>query len=337
MLAKRAFPATALTLILAMAPALGQHNEASERDAVTSAQAASPPGPPPAHNRLLVGTPGRGQKGGTFIEVRPFGEFTFNADFNGNDGAEIGTTRTGVAVKTEFWLERFFTVTFDAAVEYSEYRFDGFAANTDVPEPLDDALRVNLRPGARMMLSREWLVFAGGMVEFSGEPDSELEDSLNVGGFAGARYQLREDLALRFGISAVQAVEEDLQAFPILGFKWDINDDMVLEAVGAQGGGAVQYTYDWLEPWNLGGRVGWLARDIRLASDAAIPGGVLRDDRLIIEGFVTYAPTKWIDLTGGVGVAAFNEVIIENSNGNELFEDEAGPTPFVSLRGKIRF
>lgn len=326
-----------LTFALVPAPTHADEGDVADNGSAAAATATDAPGPPSNDNRYFTDRPGRGQKGGTFIEVRPFGTITTDGEFKGNDGAEVGVGRAGLALKTEYWVERFFNLSFDASVEYSDYRFDDFAATTGVPQPLDEALRVNLRPGARMMLSREWLVFAGGMVEFAGEPDSDVEDSLNLGGFLGARYKATDDLALRFGVSATQAVEEDLQAFPILGFKWDINEDMVLEATGAQGGGVIQYTYDWREPWGVGGRVGWLARDYRLAGDAAIPEGVLRDDRLIVEAFVNYAPTKWSDVTAGVGVTAFNQYVIENANGNELFEDEAKPTPYVSLRGKIRF
>lgn len=291
--------------------------------------------PPQEQKRLFVDQPGRGEKGGTYVEVRPSAEHNFQTGLH--NGGDFSVTRGGVALKTEFWPERFLNFSLDASYEYSHYDFDNFLAETGVPAPLDDAQRITLRPGARMMFSRDWLVFAGGMIESAGDVDADFEDTLIGAGFLGARYRVNDEFAVRFGISAVSSIEEDLSFAPIISFKWTPQPDWTLELTGAQGGGILQLTHDLTEQWNLGIGAKFQSRDYRLAEDAAIPEGVFRDDRISLEAQATYSPTGYIDLTAAAGAVLFNQLTIENSNGNELREDGVDPTPFVGLRAKVRF
>lgn len=291
--------------------------------------------PPQEQKRLFAERPGRGEKGGTYVEVRPSGEFNFETGLH--NGGDFSVARGGVALKTEFWPERFLNLSLDASFEHSHYDFDNFLEETGVPEPLDDARRVTLRPGARMMFSRDWLVFAGGLIEYAGDVDADLGDSLIGGGFLGARYRVNDELAIRFGVTAVSSIEEDITVGPIISFKWTPQPDWTLELTGAQGGGVLQLTHELTRQWSLGLGAKFQSRDFRLAEESAIPEGVLRDDRISLEAAATYSPTGYLDLTAAAGAVLFNEITIENSNGNELREDGVDPTPFVGLRAKMRF
>ena len=291
--------------------------------------------PPREPKRLFPDQPGRGEKGGTHVEVRTSGEFNFETDLH--NGGAFSVARGGVALKTEFWPERFLNLSLNASFEHSHYDFENFLEETGVPEPLDDARRVTLRPGVRMMFSRDWLVFAGGLIEYAGDVDADLDDSLIGGGFLGARYRVNDELALRFGVSAVRSFEEDITVSPIVSFKWTPQPDWTLELTGAEGGGILLLTHDLTDAWTLGLGGKFQTRDFRLAEESATSEGVLRDDRISLETSATYSPTGYLDITAAAGAVLYNEITIEDSSGDELREDEVDPTPFVGLRAKVRF
>lgn len=297
-------------------------------------EAKKAPGEPPIESRYFSDQPSRGYKGGTFVEVRPKAAYAFSSDLD--FGGDFSVFRTGVNLKTEYWLERFLTLTFDANYEYSSYDFDGLPAA--VPgDPLDEANRISLRPGIRMALSREWLAFAGFAGTFSGETGVDLEDGVTATGFLGGRYKWKPDVAFTLGIGVGNELEDDVVAFPILGVKWDINDRWVLDIGGARGGFQAAATYEINDQWEATAALRFEARDYRLDEDSPIPDGVLRDDRLAFVASATYKPTPWAEIIASAGVVLVNDITVEGSNGGEVFEESADPTPILGLRGRIRF
>jgi len=299
-----------------------------------SAQAQSV-APAPTIERLLTDQPGAGREGGWVLRAVPYGGHAFNTDLGKGD---LSVSRAGLEVSGSYWASQQLAYTLGFSTEYSSYDFSGFpAVPGNIGDPISDALTMSIRPGVNFALSRELQLSAGGIFTFSGDPDADLDDASTVGGFLGSRYVVSDDFSLIMGLGATTGIEEDISVFPAVGFNWNIDDDWQLGMFAARGGIRLRLGYDLTPDWTVSLSTGWEARDYRLDSNASIPSGVMRDDRLTVGVGVSYKPEPWVDLTLHSGVVAYNNVTFENSNGNEVFEDQSDMTPFIGASALIRF
>ncbi|MEM9702408.1 MAG: hypothetical protein AAF907_08195, partial [Planctomycetota bacterium] len=106
------------------------------------------------------------------------------------------------------------------------------------------------------------------------------------GGFAGARYQFSDDLAVTLGAAVLSQIEDDVLPIPLLGIEWQINDQLRLDALGTE----ATLSYDIFSDADYGtlsttATVAYDFRSYRLSGDNSVaPDGVLDDDAVRLQG-----------------------------------------------------
>lgn len=280
--------------------------------------------------RIFLEQPWRGEEGGWVVTLSPGSEFTLPTSYG---DADLTLTRSGVDLASEYWFSQQLIATFGIGAEYSHYSLSGFQRAVGLNEPIQNALRISLRPGVRFNFSREWGGFAFGQFEFAGDPTANLDKSFTGGGAGGVRWAPSEDFTLLLGAGAISRLDDTTGYYPILGINWKIDENWSLDTLGT--GATLRYRLN--DDWRLGIGGRYETRDYRLDDDVSVPDGVLRDDRALVELTATWRPKPAVDLTAGVGAVAWSELTVDTSGSDEVFSETGDPTVFFSLRGVVRF
>jgi len=289
---------------------------------------ATQPTPAPAPAAEPVFDPNR-----FYFTASGVGEATFRTNLDDNPG-DVAIYRIGAGLGVAGPLRERLRLGVNLDSEFSWYDFrDAAGLVPGADDPISDAYRLTLRSQLVVIESENRSWFIGGIVQSSGEPGADFDDTITGGGFAGVRYRLRDDLALSFGLGATSRLEDSVLIVPLFGVEWKLSDTVTLstEALGAALNARLN------DDWWFTLRGGWEFREYRLDSDGPLPDGVFTDTRVPIGVGFSYRPSQAvsIDLLGGAVV--WQEFRVQDSDGHELTEINGDPTGFVRLSARITF
>lgn len=222
---------------------------------------------------------------------------------------------------------------------YDGYEFKG-KNGFGLLRPWDDIHSLRLSAPVRFTKGRDWSIFLVPTLRITGEKDSDFNDSLTVGGFAGVSYRFSKRFSIGPGLGIISQIEDDASVFPVLIINWKITDTLSLETgrgFGATLGPGITLKWQITEKWNfaLGGRYEKLR--FRLNDKAPTPDGIGQDESFPVYGGITYnfSPSALITLVGGIETSG--ELQLEDKHGNVIEQKKYESAPFFGLSFSNRF
>lgn len=182
-----------------------------------------------------------------------------------------------------------------------------------------------------------WGYGVGGFVSSSGEGGADFSDTLEYGGFATVTYASSQSLVFGLGLSVSTQLEDDTTVIPIPFIRWKIDERWMLSTDRSIGLGGVALTYQATDTLRFGIVGGYDRSNFRLASDARVPDGVGRHTAIPILASITWDAHEQFSLTAVAGAAVSQTLTLDDSEGNEVAEDDAGVAPMIGVFGTFRF
>ncbi len=274
--------------------------------------------------------------------LRVYGTHTFTSDLD--TAGEFSLTRVGAAASVEVpWGERG-SFDFSLGARLDSYDFgEGALTNgltlppTAPPDPWEDIRTYEASLSYRTQIDDHWGYGVGGFVSSSGEGGADFSDTLEYGGFATVTYASSRSLVYGLGLSISTQLEDDATVFPIPFIRWKIDDKWMLSTDRSIGLGGVALTYPATETMRVGLVVGFDRSNFRLAPDARVPDGVGRHSAIPILASVTWDAHDQFSLTAIAGAVVSQTLTLDDSEGTEVAEDDAGVAPMVGVFGTFRF
>jgi len=271
---------------------------------------------------------------GLTLDLTPRFEYAFESSLDDSD-ADVAVARAGLILNFGLPINERFRMSLNTDVEASNYTFDSGPAAGAFDDPFDNVYRFRFSPGFYYGVNQRWGILGGGIIELAGESDADVGDSATYGGFVGARHAFNEKFALTGGVQVKTRIEDNLLFIPIIGFEWNVNSRVTLSTSGPGFGLRLNAVLN--EQWSFSAAASWEVRDFRLAEDAPIASGIARDERVpVIVGFI-FKPKPAITLSLYGGAIVWQELSLDDSDGDEIAEDNTDPTGIVGFSASFRF
>lgn len=171
--------------------------------------------------------------------------------------------------------------------EANQYRFlnaSGILFNS--LEPIEDQFRHRLWLRHVGDLDATWSTKFTLHATAGLEKESEIGESITVGGNLAIRWRRSEDFAWILGVTGTTQLEDDAEILPFVGVDWRINDRLLLETIGP----AWELRYAKSDSVNFFGRVAYRNRQYRLDDFGPLPEGAFRDRELLFTGGLEWDP-----------------------------------------------
>lgn len=218
-------------------------------------------------------------------QLRLDGEWLASADLGGSPG-RLETRRfelDAAAVRGE----RDSGWRIEVGAEISEYRFrgaSGLVPNTEAPT--EDLALFELGVGHRGRLSEHWGFRVGGGAQLAGEWGADAGDSLTYGGLFSATHDISDDFAWTIGALVRTQLEDGIEAVPIVGVEWTIDERTRLSTPGPR----LELARDLEGGFTAFASAGYESRHYRLDDDGPLPDGALRDRAVLALGGLDWNP-----------------------------------------------
>ena len=252
----------------------------------------------------------------------------------GDTDADIRAPRVSLDLGAKWMLSPRWLFGLGAGIEHSHYRFSDFG--TLLPgasEPLRDAFQVKLSPTFTYLHDDRWAFVAGVNFGAAGDPDASVPESMTVGGLLGARRQFSRNFALTLGVAGSTRLEDVVRVLPVIGVEWQIAHRWRLDTQGPSG----RLSYQINDPLQVFLRLAYETREFRLADDASIPGGVLRDQSIPVSLGIGWQASPSAKVTFQIGTLFSGSVRLRDDHRRTLVDEDVAGAPFVSLGVNVGF
>lgn len=268
-----------------------------------------------------------------WLAVIPAYTHQFDADLDGSD-ASFSADRWRLDLGTRLPLSDALTIAIGLEGEWSHYSFDGlgddvFGLNRDA----DDLMVAQLGALAFYDLDDTWQLVLGGTVSWGGDVDADFGDGLGGSGLFGVTYRFSPRFSVTPGVLALARMEDDALVIPVLGLDWQISDAWRLRSIGP----GAELTWKAADSWSLFLRGLYRPRDFRLAPDAAVPSGVLRERAFPVSLGVEWSPTSRVSASVFGGAVFGGSLRLTEADGQEVFDDDFDVAPIVGGSLRVLF
>ena len=290
------------------------------------ALAGKTPAPDPATAAAAARPPG-------WLLVTPAYTHQFDADLDGSD-ASFSADRWRLDLGTRIPFSDALTVSIGAEAEWSQYEFDGvgddvFGLNRDA----DDLFVGQFGALAQYDLNDTWQLVLGGTISWGGDFDASFSDGLGGSGLLGVTYRFSPRFSVTPGVLALARLEDDALVIPVIGLDWEISDAWRLRSIGP--GAELSWRAD--DTWTFFLRGLYRPRDFRLAPDAAVPSGVLRERAFPVSLGVEWKPTSRVTATVFGGAILGGNLRLTEDDGGEIYDEDYDVAPIVGGSLRVLF
>jgi hypothetical protein len=283
--------------------------------------------PPPASAPAEAAAPTRPPG---FVAFAPGYLHQFEADLDGPNGS-FSADRWRLDAGTRIPFSDALTVSIGAETEWSRYDFAGpRGAGVGLVDDSDDLFVAQLGALAFYDLNDTWQVVAGGTISWGGDFDASFSDGLGGSGLLGVTYRFSPKFSLTPGVLALARLEDDALVVPVLGLDWEIADDWRLRSIGP----GAELTWQAADEWGFFLRGLYRPRDFRLAEDATVPSGVLRERAFPVSLGIEWKPSERVTATVFGGAILGGQLRLTEEDGGEVLEENFDVTPI--LGGTLR-
>lgn len=273
----------------------------------------------------------------TTFSFEGLGQFLDGADVDGTAG-DVDITRLGATLGFRHSLSDSTMLTGSLRHEWSDYDFEQasglFAGASNAESPFDSLHESGLTVGLSAQLDEQWSLFANGIVGAGYEVGADFGDSIVGGGFAGFGYRFTDNFSLTLGVGALTRLEDDALVIPLVGFRWQINDDLRLESEGI----STRLVWDANDGLELSAFGRYSSRAYRMDDgNAYLPGGSFSDNRIVVGAGASWQVGEQLRLKLEAGASVWQEYRFFNESGNELSTRESDPQLMIQAGLEFRF
>jgi hypothetical protein len=265
------------------------------------------------------------------FEANAFGTVSASGSLDGGGTARVN--RAGFSFDSQIPVADQWRVNLRLENEYSFYNFSG--SNALGGKPFDTLNLVRLIPSATWNSKDGWIVSFGTILDYAGESGANAGDSLQAGGFVTVRRHLSKDLIVGIGVSAQGRFEDHTRLLPIFAIDWRVNDSLRIFSNRLGLHVEEQLAPDWFMTF----RARFEPREYRLdnSPSAVVPGGVGRDESVLLGLEISWRPNDLVKASIEVGGIVYQKFELLSAGGNELFDANTNPTPYIGGSLSLNF
>lgn len=273
----------------------------------------------------------------TTFSLEVLGQFLDGADVEGTAG-DVEIARAGAVLRFQHSLSETLTLSGSLRHEWSDYDFEQasglFAGASNAESPFDSVNESGLVLGLSSQIDEQWSLFASGIVGAGYEAGADFGDSVFGGGFAGFGYRFTDQFSLTLGVGVLSRLEDDALVIPLIGFRWQINEELRLESEGI----STRLVWEAAEDLELNAFGRFSSRDYRMDdSNAYLPGGAFSDNRIVVGAGASWRIAEQLSLKLEAGASVWQEYKFFNASGNEVSARETDPQLMVRAGFEFRF
>lgn len=235
-------------------------------------------------------------------------------------GASLGVARASVGASLTFSPVLPLRLTLDLSGERSVYDWRRpeelmAPALSMGDEPWDDLDAASAALSARVFLGPTWSLFVRGAVNVGVERGADPGDAITGGGGFGVGRRLGDALILGVGLQAIARLEESPLVVPLVFFRWQPLEDVVVESAGPGIRALVRLT-DALE---LTARAGFELRQWRLDDRRArLADAIVQDTRVVVALGFAWRPAPSMRLSLELGVYPYTALEVRDRRGEQV-------------------
>ncbi len=176
-------------------------------------------------------------------------------------------------------------------------------------------------------------------VQWAYEQGASTGDALKGGAIFAATRKFSPTLSLGFGIGVFDELEKT-RVFPFVLLDWQINERLRLGnpfRAGPAGGAGLELAYKFDDAWEVAAGGTWRSYRFRLDRDGPYPDGIGESRGVPLFLRTSYSVTRDARLDFLAGVLVGGKLIVSDSNGNDIAEDDHDAAPIVGITLRTRF
>lgn len=299
-------------------------------------------GPPTPSREESMQEGGRGEAPTTTEPPRISGTFVLTGEYNSpgdlDDGGDVSISRVRGDLGVYFRLDQTSRIALNFDTEYNSYDFsDDVAFGPGGSEPWDDVIGHSLQLTYSTRVQEKWTIIAGVGIDSYYETGADFGESLTYAGRLGASYKMSETLNLGGMLYVSSRLEDDTLFIPILLVDWRFADKWSVETRGWARGAALSLGYQATDSLKILLTGGFEGRDFRLDEDGPVPDGVGRDWRVPVALMAEWQVHPQVKLTGALGANVWQDLTLDDSNGDEIADTDVDPSLLAGLRVTFTF
>jgi hypothetical protein len=215
---------------------------------------------------------------------------------------------------------------------YDSYDFSGLTAFR-VPRPWSSIHTFAVEVPLSYFVTDKWklnLVPAG---QFSGEMGANFGESLAYGSVMAVSYVFGPQLELGGGVGVYYNLET-VTVYPYIILKYHLSDRVAVSTPfpgGPAGPAGFEISYNLNDHWGIGVGGAYRAPRFRLERNGPLPNGVGEHRSIPIFARLSYVHSKAFKIDFYGGASFFNEVKIDNSEGDEIYRTQQYVSPLLAL------
>lgn len=255
-------------------------------------------------------------------------------------GDEFDAWRSGIYGTFGGPINESILVSFSARYAYASYDFNldngapaGFGGIQLSREPWNTLNTLDLLPSATVLVGSQVSVVAAVPIRWAAENGAD-RNGFTAGISALVRWQASDSLSVGVGIGVMSQLEGGAETFPILSFRWRIDESFEFRTEGSwyQGGNA---TLLWgaSDAIRLTLSAGYERTRFRLDKygTAADTNGIGEVTTIPLEVGIRFRLTKatYLDVRTGLGIAG--RIRVETDNGNKLYDQKYDAAPRIGV------
>lgn len=269
---------------------------------------------------------------GISLRFAPYAFASTTADLDG--GGDVGLRRAGWQLGLSTPISERWRFDFDFINEYAFHDISAAGA-LGGGDPFDTLIGAQLLPSFLWIGPGKWSWRFGGRIEYAAEEGADFGESIIGGVFAAFRRQETENFSWGLGAAVFSRFEDSVWVIPLPVISWRVSETLFIysERVGVNVEGKI--TDDWF----LTLKARWQPREYRLSDDssAILPGGVLRDESVLVGLELAWRPRPRVEAALELGGVVYQEFELLDSRGNTQFDDNTDPLAYIAARVQFTF
>ena len=254
-----------------------------------------------------------------------------------NDRVEISRLRYGLDIETS--LDDGEPFSFQFRYELDDYDFAG-PGSFSALRPWSDAHTINMQATWSRSLEDGGSFLYGPIVQFSHETNTDDTEGFSGGGWIARTWPRRGDITWGAGVGVITRIEDDPRVFPVIILDWKIDESTTLTSdLGTPWSGrtGLEWVREIDRDWTLGLGAAYEFRRFQLDDQGTAPDGIGQEARVPVWARATWHARPGMDLTLWGGLSMGGELLLEDSAGARIIEEDVESAPFIGFSGTIRF